>query len=62
MQNSDIYPERKITRENINQALKEYLGKGGMIKVLPPQVHEVRSLIPTPFAAYEEMEDAIFGS
>ena len=54
MQSRDIYSEHRITREEINMAVKEFLDSGGSITVFPPQVAEASNVIPVPFSAYED--------
>ena len=62
MQSQDVYSQKFITREEINKAIKEYLQKGGTIKVYPPQVVEIPHLISVPYVAYEELGTELFGS
>ncbi|MBF0276439.1 MAG: hypothetical protein HQM13_01550 [SAR324 cluster bacterium] len=60
MQTLDIYSEKAITRQEINFALKEFLERGGTIKIYPPQVAEEKNSIPVPSSAYEDIRDLSF--
>lgn len=60
MQITALYSEKLITREEINQAVKEFLERGGHIHIFPPQVAEINNVIPVPFSAYEELGVELF--
>ena len=38
MKDEFAFINKKITREDINAAFKEYVEKGGTVKILPPEV------------------------
>ncbi|MBF0280357.1 MAG: hypothetical protein HQM13_21355 [SAR324 cluster bacterium] len=38
MKDEFAFINKKITREDINVAFKEYIEKGGKVKILPPEV------------------------
>ena len=60
MQTSNIYSKKKITREEINIALQEYLENGGTIEIYPPQIVQTRHYIPMPMSAYEDINELSF--
>ena len=58
MQLDDIKP---ITREEIQQALKNYLAEGGHIKILPPQQNLHHAVIGgSNWGVYEEIQNLLY--
>ncbi|MBT22572.1 hypothetical protein CMK17_21930 [Candidatus Poribacteria bacterium] len=52
---------KKITREEIQKALKEYLNKGGQIKVLPSQKVYVSQYIGAEkYQSYENVHNLLY--
>lgn len=60
MQNTNIYSEKSITRKEIQQAIEDFLAKGGSIRMCTPQVDESKRTIPIPLSAYEEIGTDFF--